>query len=103
MSSPVSRPQSSDPCCLVYVLIPLRRLMISQDRHDIWVTMASHTDGWIEHLKDQQAPAGFLTMQEYGPWKIENHEHVRHFAQIRVKFFLQVTERIKEAKSSDSN
>ncbi|KAJ5819122.1 hypothetical protein N7474_004713 [Penicillium riverlandense] len=78
-----------------------KRLIISQDRNEIYITEASYKDEYVQHLKDKDAePAGFLTMQEYGPWNIDDHKHMRHLAKIVVRFCIEVSDLIKEATSS---
>jgi hypothetical protein len=61
------------------------RLLVSQDRHEIYLTFASCDATYINYLKDKKAqPGGYLTMKTYGPWVIDDARSMKHFATIVV-------------------
>ena len=87
----------------------LRRLLISQDRHAIFLTLAKYNESYVKYLKGEytamQIPPvrnlSFLTMQEYGPWVINNHKLMEDLAKIIVSFCLEVTSDINQANERD--
>ena len=65
-------------------------LMVSQDRHEIYLTFASYKEAYLNYLKGKDVgDPGFLTMQEYGPWHTKNYKHMRQLAKIIVAFALR--------------
>lgn len=57
------------------------RYLISQDGHEIYITVASFDKTYIQWLRSKRAislPKGsFLTMTRYGPWLINRAEEIR--------------------------
>lgn len=67
------------------------RLIVSQDRHQIFVTFASCPQAYFSYIDRENREAtndAFLTMQRFGPWRIDNHQDMRHFAQLIVAITL---------------
>lgn len=56
----------------------LSRVLLSQDRHEIYVTLAEYTKNYVLYLQDEVhfKEAGFLRMQVYGPFKTNNRGHM---------------------------
>ncbi|KAK1142070.1 hypothetical protein N8T08_008152 [Aspergillus melleus] len=75
-----------------------QRLLISQDRHEIFIVIASYDDDYVRYLKkeDPQTPS-FMVMQEYGPFIIGEYTNMQYLAQFIVGFCLEVNERISMA------
>ncbi|KAH8429758.1 uncharacterized protein LDX57_007430 [Aspergillus melleus] len=75
-----------------------QRLPRSQDRHEIFIVIASYDDDYVRYLKkeDPQTPS-FMVMQEYGPFIIGEYTNMQYLAQFIVGFCLEVNERISMA------
>ncbi|CAG7941687.1 unnamed protein product [Penicillium nalgiovense] len=89
-----------------------QRLLVSQDNHKIWLTLATYDARYVQYLKDErpptqssrstlrsgsqrplsQGPLHFLRMQEYGPWNIGKASDIRHLARIFVGWAFKVTD-----------
>lgn len=78
------------------------RLLISQDRHEIFLSVATYTSAYVKYLHgDKQYQDGkaqdassFLKITEYGPWNIEKHGHMKHLAHVIVEFCLAISKEI---------
>ncbi|OQD67330.1 hypothetical protein PENDEC_c039G03703 [Penicillium decumbens] len=76
------------------------RMLISQDRHEIFISIASYSATYMEYLKGTQGEHGdFLTVYEYGPWDIRSSSNMEHFANLIVQFCMAVSE--DDKKDSD--
>lgn len=77
--------------------------MISQDRDEIYITLARYPPEYVDYLKGRLTPSRpgspqpFLTLMEYGPWIIESPSHMRHFAEVIIAFCLRFTDAINHA------
>lgn len=61
------------------------RLLVSQDRHEIYITFARYNPQYAEYLTNKKGKRdGFLVMESYGPWHINNHENMRYLGQVIV-------------------
>ncbi|PGH30095.1 hypothetical protein GX50_07157 [[Emmonsia] crescens] len=52
-----------------------RFVLLSQDRHEVFLTVPLYDANYIKHLKgeaDAKTPLSFLSMRSYGPWNIYN-------------------------------
>ncbi|KAJ5213232.1 hypothetical protein N7449_000401 [Penicillium cf. viridicatum] len=61
----------SDPDPRGALNLPGRRLHISQDRHQIFITFAEYDESYIQYLHNTlppKSPRPFLKMHEFGPW-----------------------------------
>jgi hypothetical protein len=48
-----------------------RRVIISQDRHEIYVTVGTFDDNYVRYVQDEVEYANsFLRMKEYGPFNV---------------------------------
>ncbi|KAJ5789582.1 uncharacterized protein N7518_006593 [Penicillium psychrosexuale] len=61
-----------------------RRLLISQDEDDIYLTLAQYPSEYPAYLQGELSPSRrtalpFLTMQEYGLWVIESKKQYASF------------------------
>ncbi|KAI9925212.1 hypothetical protein MW887_006132 [Aspergillus wentii] len=94
--------------------VPLSsRLLVSQNRNEIFLTFASYSPEYVKYLmmkdhskgpgllkyfkQNRSKDPGFLTMQEYGPWDIYNHVHMRHLSKVLMAFNLEATAMINES------
>ncbi|KAJ5254666.1 hypothetical protein N7505_011875 [Penicillium chrysogenum] len=68
-----------------------RRLLISQDNHEIFLTIACYDTEYVRYLKgelvegsnfDGRSTKPFLKMQEYGPWDITDANNMAYLAEI---------------------
>lgn len=49
-----------------------RFIILSQDRHEIFLSYPDYDMNYIKYLKGEDAPKSFLRMKSYGPWNIYN-------------------------------
>lgn len=64
-----------------------RRLLLSQDRHEIYLTIAEYDSNYIDYLRgNQRGLLSFLAMNEFGPWDCFDHLHIESLAEILVAF-----------------
>ncbi|KAH8812178.1 hypothetical protein F5884DRAFT_304549 [Xylogone sp. PMI_703] len=60
---------------------PKRRIMVSQDLDQVWVTFGEYDRAYLQYLRgaardgDDQS---FLTMHEYGPWDVRDENAMRN-------------------------
>ncbi|KAN0075608.1 hypothetical protein V8E54_006878 [Elaphomyces granulatus] len=70
-----------------------RHLLIAQDEDEIYLAFARYNQSYLNYLRhDIQKPAAFLTIQEYGPWNIQDAAEVEHLSQILVAFLLRAND-----------
>ncbi|GIJ82211.1 hypothetical protein Asppvi_000717 [Aspergillus pseudoviridinutans] len=80
--------------------VPLdnQRLLVSQDRHEIYLTWASYDASYVDYLEDKETTDDpFLVMQEIGPFDIREHNHMRKLALYIGCFCLQITDLIEKS------
>ncbi|KAJ5587728.1 uncharacterized protein N7459_003493 [Penicillium hispanicum] len=68
------------------------RLHISQDRHEIYLTVAEYDDDYIRYLTDERKSTkafSFLTMHEFGPWSTQDASHMRELGPILLAISLR--------------
>ncbi|RSL86763.1 hypothetical protein CEP52_015740 [Fusarium oligoseptatum] len=54
-----------------------RRLLVSQDRHQIFLIVATFDDEYVHYISgDDDNAQSFLVMQEYGPYDVGKREHM---------------------------
>lgn len=74
----------------------LRALLISQDEHEIFLTLASFTDVYLKYLEGTRrrlpAQQDLLRMQQYGPWTIDLADDMDHFAKVILAFVLKASD-----------
>lgn len=74
-----------------------RRLLISQDCFEIYLTVASYGSDYVKYLQgDEQATLGepsFMIMKQYGPWSTKNYEHMDQLGALILAFTLQQSSR----------
>ncbi|PLB52252.1 hypothetical protein P170DRAFT_472159 [Aspergillus steynii IBT 23096] len=67
------------------------RLLIAQDRHEIYVVIATYDDTYIQYLNGEEVPSScFMTMQEYGPFNTMFGNNMRRFAEFAIGFSLAI-------------
>ncbi|KAJ5427083.1 hypothetical protein N7465_002153 [Penicillium sp. CMV-2018d] len=76
-----------------------RRLLVSQDNHEIFLTIAEYDPEYVRYLKGEFFEASnfggrstkpFLKMQEYGPWDITVPNDMEYLAEIVLGVALEV-------------
>ena len=57
-----------------------RRALVSQDHQEIYLTFAEYDEQYVEYIRDEHLTTkkshSFLTMNEFGPLYINNHQHM---------------------------
>ena len=70
-----------------------RRLLISQDNCEIYLTFAEYDTTYVEYLRDakpsQCGTRSFMVMNEFGPWDTNNCRHMKHLSRIVLAFTIQ--------------
>jgi hypothetical protein len=67
-----------------------RRLLISQDRHEIYITLAVFDADYVEYVCGLMPKQGsFLKMREFGPFVTDNHEHMAILGYFMLAFAIQ--------------
>lgn len=80
----------------------LRRILISQDRDEIFVTIASYSAEYVQFLRGTGAAhQDFLTLQEYGPWLIYSRKDMRQFGHIIVAICIAISDEEREDREID--
>jgi hypothetical protein len=78
---------------LIYTLSNCCRfLLIAQDHAKFFLVFASFNPSYINYLKGRGASKSFLSMQEYGTWKIDNADDMEHLAKIILAFGLRAND-----------
>ncbi|KAK2807043.1 hypothetical protein FQN50_005617 [Emmonsiellopsis sp. PD_5] len=70
-----------------------RRMLLAQDRDEIYLVMAEYNANYIEYLTDPESTSNcnpFLTMNEFGPWDISSAKNVAQIAVIILAVTLQL-------------
>lgn len=71
-----------------------RRLLISQDSFEIYITVAQYDSEYKSYLSgdvklNKSAKGPFMTMTQYGPWKTTEQEHMRWLGPLILAFTIQ--------------
>lgn len=81
-----------------------RRLLVSQDNHEIFLTIAAYDHGYLAYLKNGDASCGpSLKMQTYGPWSIAHPSHMEDLAMIILCVAFEVTYDLASSANSQQN
>lgn len=69
----------------------LRRLLISQDRHEVYLTVDEYNAEYIDYITRKEAELGktFLYMTEYGPYNIGDSSEIYRLGRVILAFALQ--------------
>ncbi|KAE8343865.1 hypothetical protein BDV24DRAFT_149434 [Aspergillus arachidicola] len=62
-----------------------RRIIVSQDRHEIFLTVAVFDEAYVKYLKKPLPPntkPSYLVMEEFGPWSIWSADHMAEMGEI---------------------
>jgi hypothetical protein len=82
-----------------------RRIHVSQDRHEIFLTFAEYDDDYIAYLKNEtpkSANPSFLTMHEYGPWDTQKPSDMKELGPILLAIALYADAEIRAKQKSQS-
>ncbi|KAI8623451.1 hypothetical protein F5Y19DRAFT_481649 [Xylariaceae sp. FL1651] len=64
-----------------------RRLLVSQDRHEIYVTIAKFDADYVDYICGHYSTKhSLLEMQEYGPFETDNSGHMSAFGHMMLAF-----------------
>ncbi|KAI1938269.1 hypothetical protein LOZ57_006438 [Ophidiomyces ophidiicola] len=72
-----------------------RRLMISQDRHEIYVIVATYSQKYVDYITQVTTATddySFMTMTEYGPFVPDKKGHMQRLGSV----LLALTQRLEE-------
>ena len=75
-----------------------RRMLISQDKDEVWITLAEFDASYVEYICNGTIPKGdkgFLEMQELGPFPTENRKYMDYLAKYILAFVLEECDWIK--------
>ncbi|KAH8427081.1 uncharacterized protein LDX57_004799 [Aspergillus melleus] len=78
----------------------LSRVHVSQNRHEIFITIAEYDSGYVSYLKTKPAddePPSFMTMHQYGPWNTESAGDMRKLGPILLALTLYAEAEVKKA------
>ncbi|KAA8641643.1 uncharacterized protein ATNIH1004_011779 [Aspergillus tanneri] len=68
------------------------RIIVSQDRHEIFLTVAKYDDNYIKYLGDKnhrsESPS-FMTMYQFGPWDTLDSTHMKYLGPILLAISLR--------------
>ncbi|CAI7564972.1 unnamed protein product [Penicillium glandicola] len=72
------------------------RIHVSQDRHQVFVTVAKYDEEYLEYLNNPNQSSdnddeklSFLTMHQFGPWNTLDRSHIRDLGPILLAISLQ--------------
>ncbi|KAJ5577955.1 uncharacterized protein N7459_006919 [Penicillium hispanicum] len=68
------------------------RILISQDRHFIFITVAEYDADYLAYLKNEKPSTdtlSFLTMHQFGPWDTQRASHMRELGPILLAITLR--------------
>ncbi|KAJ9355344.1 hypothetical protein C8Q69DRAFT_530597 [Paecilomyces variotii] len=68
-----------------------KRYLIAQDRHEIFVVKAEYDLNYIEYLRNKERDT-FMRITEFGPFKTDESQHMKKFANFIVALCLQIGE-----------
>ncbi|KAI9035479.1 uncharacterized protein KD926_003442 [Aspergillus affinis] len=69
------------------------RLLIAQSRHEIFLVIATYDDEYVSYLNGKGSSSStFMTMQQYGPYNINDAGHMKYLAEYLVEFYLHLSE-----------
>ncbi|KAG8406608.1 hypothetical protein J3458_020951 [Metarhizium acridum] len=69
-----------------------RRLLVSQDRHEIYLNIATFSDDYVDYIRVENLKINdnaFLTMQEYGPFTVDKVHRMNQVAKILLGVSIQ--------------
>ncbi|PYI29013.1 hypothetical protein BP00DRAFT_427913 [Aspergillus indologenus CBS 114.80] len=69
---------------------PGRRILLSQDRHEIFITVARYDDKYLDFLDGKPGPErAFMRMHEFGPWDTQSITDMKQVAVILIAMALR--------------
>jgi hypothetical protein len=75
-----------------YTLVSLRRLLVAQDRDEIYLVWASYDASYVDYLEQKPTSGNvFMIMNEIGPFKTQHDAHMRQLAEYIGCFCSQIT------------
>ncbi|KAE8152264.1 hypothetical protein BDV25DRAFT_138079 [Aspergillus avenaceus] len=78
--------QKTRPACA----LPGRILLVSQDRHEIFLTVGTLDRHYLSFLQGKPAPERFLKLTVYGPWDTKVALQMAYLAEVILAFTLRV-------------
>ncbi|KAE8155000.1 hypothetical protein BDV25DRAFT_146823 [Aspergillus avenaceus] len=95
----------SDPDPRGVLNLPGRRLHVSQDRHQIFITFAEYDSSYIQYLNNTlppDSPRPFLKMHEFGPWNTMVKNDMENIGSILLAIALRAYSDANPGKPSTS-
>ncbi|GAQ08026.1 hypothetical protein ALT_5347 [Aspergillus lentulus] len=83
--------------------VPLdnQRLLVAQDREEIYLVWASYDASYVDYLEGKPTSGNvFMTMNEIGPFKTQDDAHMRQLAEYIGCFCSQITARIERSSQT---
>lgn len=72
-----------------------RRLLVSQDRHEIYLTFAEFDRSYVDYLagqdngKNAKGSPSLMKMKTYGPYEITRHTHMKVLGEFLLGWTIQ--------------
>ncbi|KAE8406285.1 hypothetical protein BDV37DRAFT_269932 [Aspergillus pseudonomiae] len=82
------------------------RVHVSQNRHEIFITIAEYDNGYVSYLRKKPANdehPSFLTMHQYGPWNTDNAADMKKLGPILLALTLYAEDEVQKAEASSSD
>ncbi|KAL4783195.1 hypothetical protein BJX76DRAFT_348788 [Aspergillus varians] len=78
------------------------RIHISQDRHEIFITVAEYDEDYLAYLRNEQhdEAKSFLTMHQQGPWDTESSSDMREVGPILLGITLYAEAQVQNSRQS---
>ncbi|KAI1085618.1 hypothetical protein F5B20DRAFT_587600 [Whalleya microplaca] len=71
-----------------------KRMMISQDRNEVWVIIATFDADYVDYIRGTSTKKAFLSMQEFGPYDLKDYRDVNELGVICLAASLQECQKI---------
>lgn len=87
-----------------------RRLLVSQNRHEVYLNIAEYDKGYLDYLRNEHAEAdakgkakvdakdkaeinadSFMKIHSFGPWDMYTASHVNNLAHILLAYTIKVS------------
>ncbi|ATY66354.1 hypothetical protein A9K55_001212 [Cordyceps militaris] len=66
-----------------------RRALISQNRRDVFITIGSYNEGYIDYIRNVNQTDSFLVMNRYGPFTVTDASHMERLCHMMLALSLQ--------------
>jgi hypothetical protein len=69
-----------------------RRLLLSQNRHEVSISVGLFDDDYVGYLYQKHQKETFLIMETHGPFRVDDQSHVKHLGRLLLGFTLAENE-----------